>query len=1014
MAAKDVSKPCGLTIKLEKDMLWAPHSGSNYILGYFDKISFLPIKGWLDFSPRSTAIQFKKESDASADEGEQPSPSAGESERLNPLSTYPLKLLFPTQETIENLEAQGFDYRFWMGGLPDSLYRCPCVSVILVNLTDLFKEPFCHDVCGGQLAALTQVLRDASIFQDGTDGLRPVCKEDLKKAHLCVLPSLGYTDYCILVAEEDWDLAPNLIEYLHRAVYQGSPVLSTDYVMPAYHISAKQREREDAIYSNSYQKQVRLSMRVHLRPGVPMEALKRAAESAAADGIEVSQLSGSSDCLLESRAGRNFDALLGMVMGDHAEHGNQSIRDLVITTESTLRRPVRSTGWQAADVQPVLPELKNKNIKALRKQLQIYWDLLRQDKRHMRLFSAAWERVTLIEDICSQPHNLTLRRIMDPWLEAFTDCVLREIQGIQSGKERLKDAVDQEERTDLEEQIGRLWKGLDEALESFISQVGSFLADLSRSDCFSMESERYNHASVGSATALLLAYSRWQNQFVEDVLEEEGNTSSKYAFLVRSGGCDSTNTNNIFTGLVPELEAAKDGGSQNLKENMPMITQMSEMSLFDCGGAVMRMAHECMHFCGNRYRFQRSKMIFDFTARLFGSTLAYALFSREDYPGDLLQRLKNVFQVEDKDLTQAVCKCWRREFEGLRGRIAKEIKALLEEDCQAEQPWSELEHMSESLREWMMEKLSLRFRWYSDSRAESDDENRYPDSLLATTLYREQLRAARAFYDGCDSVLRGHERLEVKTLNFCAVERRLLDKRLQYILNDGKYRDWNLRQSIVAVLSRILMDKLCDTVSDRALQGLAAYHLPTVMKDIVFSCFSEAFADMQACIRLDARLEDYLLAFTFEEWDIRQALPKSDSYVYRIGAVLNVRFPSSLNDERTALTQQTREQIKNAVDNLERHRLPHQRIDVQQLLKQIDLLLKNYRPLAWETEPLEKYLTLCQEEYIEQGCHSRMEKYQRAFRNISLLNPCSGADEVTNIFTNLVTIGRAERVEANV
>ena len=115
----------------------------------------------------------------------------------------------------------------------------------------------------------------------------------------------------------------------------------------------------------------------------------------------------------------------------------------------------------------------------------------------------------------------------------------------------LSQEKDEDKQKNLAGQMDEQRKRLEEALEIFVTQVGSFLADLSRSDCFSMESERYNHASVSSATALLLAYNQWQNEFVKAVSKEEENNSSQYAFLVRSGGCDRTHTNNIFSDLEP-------------------------------------------------------------------------------------------------------------------------------------------------------------------------------------------------------------------------------------------------------------------------------------------------------------------------------------------------------------------------------------------------------------------------------------------------------------------------------
>lgn len=50
---------------------------------------------------------------------------------------------------------------------------------------------------------------------------RPYDRAWAQDANFCIMPSLGYSDYCILLAERDWHFAPVLIEFLHRAGYEG-------------------------------------------------------------------------------------------------------------------------------------------------------------------------------------------------------------------------------------------------------------------------------------------------------------------------------------------------------------------------------------------------------------------------------------------------------------------------------------------------------------------------------------------------------------------------------------------------------------------------------------------------------------------------------------------------------------------------------------------------------------------------------------------------------------------------
>ena len=373
-----------MTIKLEKDILWAPHRGNDYILGYFDRITFSSVKNWLGFSPRASAVQFDSRQ-----------PKAGKKKKTDipsyPLSGYPIKLLYPSSKTICYLEGLGLDYQSWQGNVTALLDDYPCATVALVNLTGEFKKQWSQDVCGEQLRHLAQVIRTGRYLLRGkkNEATVPFEKARTEDIHLCILPSLGYSDYCILLAEKDWSFAPVLIEYLHRAAYKNAPILSTDYVMPVYHIHPRRAKSEHPIRSGGHDRGIRLSMRVHLKPGAPMGELQRLA----GDSIEVCQLSGSSDCMLISKDKKAFSELLRMVMADH-NNGSKKIKDLVISTEATLQRSVNCTG--ETEVWPKFPKPpQNQMVNRLRDILTEYWGILDATNGHMRLFSATWERVTI-------------------------------------------------------------------------------------------------------------------------------------------------------------------------------------------------------------------------------------------------------------------------------------------------------------------------------------------------------------------------------------------------------------------------------------------------------------------------------------------------------------------------------------------------------------------------------------------------------------------------------------------
>ena len=141
------------------------------------------------------------------------------------------------------------------------------------------------------------------------------------------------------------------------------------------------------------------------------------------------------------------------------------------------------------------------------------------------------------------------------------------------------------------------------------------------------------------------------------------------------------------------------------------------------------------------------------------------------------------------------------------------------------------------------------------------------------------------------------------------------------------------------------------------------------------------------------------------------ALPADAPYIYRIASVLRVCFPDALNDEKTALTQAAQNELAAAIDNLIRHQMPDERLQCGELVSQIELLLQRYHDdCEWTAEPLEEYLRLCQRAYKDTK-HERMERYQRAFKQVRLLEGNVDSDGVTQMFSSLISIGEVDSVE---
>lgn len=787
------------------------------------------------------------------------------------------------------------------------------------------------------------------------------------------------------------------MEYLHKATDQSEktkeeiPVLSTDYMMPVYHIPSVAEDSTRPICIASHTYGIQLSVRVNLRPGISMEQLAQALNGVCA----VYQISGSSDCLLVSKTGKDFSELLRMLMPRHP-HGNERMMALVMDTETTLSRKVQGIDEPRHNLVLSRSELLKDTIYNLRKTLSVYQNLLEKTHRHMRQLSALYEQVTAIENICGECHNKSLQAIMNEWIPAFTDC-LNECISI----------MEEEVVNDINAPKSSIWRYTEDALDRFIDQVGSFLSDLSRSDCFFMESERYNHPSVSSATALLIAYNRWQNNFSKAVTSEAKTVNATYSFLVRSGGCDSTNTNNLFWFLSPKVICAGNPPQNIIQENLPLITHMSEMSLFDCGGTVFRMAHECMHYCGDRERIARAEYLIQFISWYYGRILAEALFNKDALLSRTILQLKQDFLLDDAQLLTELENCWHTRWKELAKKIAEEISAQLMQTLRAEcGSWDETHYISYHLRNWMMNKLSLLFSSYTFTKGEESlrvgSVTQWHFNQLATTMYYSQLETTILFYDDCDKTIQKYD----KMYKFFALERRRLtslkrkanSNQKETVLNDKVLEQW-----IPLVLSQLLMDEAYNAGDNYQVVKMRRSSLGEFLEDVVFDCFSESFADIEACMRLDASISDYLLGFVFENWDLNTALAKIPPFIYRIPAVLRTCFSGMLNDDKLSLNKEARNQLNTSIEHLRSHGLPQYRINGADLADRVDVLLKEYSKYEWEATSLEDYLKLCKENYRENE-QEKMRAYKEAFHQIRLLDMDSDSDRVTQMFTSLSMI----------
>lgn len=683
--------------------------------------------------------------------------------------------------------------------------------------------------------------------------------------------------------------------------------------------------------------------------------------------------------------------------------------NLAVATEGTLCRRVENrkllsaTGGTRSDR---LGEV----IQKLRGALREYGDCL-GELRHKRQLSAAHQQVSAIENICGQCHNASLQRIMKDWLAAFTDSLTKCTNALKEAKKQKDQAKEQ-----------RLCRQAERALDIFIDEVGSFMADLSRSDCFFFESEQCDHPSVSSATALLIAYNHWHNSFVRDVVAAEWkNKKGKrptYPLLVRSGGCDKTHTKSLFQSLP--LELTEDG---SIREDVPLISQMSEMSLFDCSGAVFRMTHECMHFCGNRLRRERLDYIFDFISRYYGRVLSMQLLSPEAYVNGPVNRLYGMGAfggahggMSEKKLCREMADVWKAVHRDLAESVSTKLKTMLKaayNEENKEEPWLAPNYMSSMLEKWLQRQLSILFSCYdytdkdksgSDDKSElarDDRPKKYRPNALVEVLYRAHKEAVTELYGKYDRIVRQLD----ENLDIFELERRRIKHAEDRDKAEGnRHGDTVLERTIIHMLNQFLIRKTYSGArNDPAAAGRASEVVDIIT--MAYGCFNECFSDLQACLRLGASLADYVLSFVFETWDLEESLQVAPLMSLRVSAVLRVQFSGQLKGG--ALSDDAEDALKRAVNGLVNCGLPRERIDAEKLIERVNALLKRSEALSGEAEALEGYLTRCRGRYKNPAA---MEPYREAFRVLREFRDGEDAkaapeDRAVKMFAKLTGIG---------
>lgn len=780
--------PAGLLIEIKKVSRSAPPTPPPYwlVLGYYSQISIKAIQTWPEFSPEVI------------------SRSRLQSELEEGSDRYPIRLCFPGAMELDRLTQKLPDlanairkcYDAWMFNQNALTTQNPCVTVVLVNLMDSFK----YDKCMRKNTF-------TNLWTDLWESLRTACggdtpaSEQIFSSNCCVLPCLGYADYAILFTEKSWDVGIRLPALLRQQQWENLPIVSADYSLHAYVYTPTNEPTASQFPDGTC-----LSCRMALHPGYSIEHVWAALSEDIRNRVRYFEINDVADFLITGTDAESSAAILRLLLrsrGVLKQAGEPDLTEQMILASKSRLQYEHEINLLASD-----PGMDHSGLESemsvlndLRKVLCDYYEILKKHHNNLRQANALLETELLLRNIFGKHHSRDMSEVLNPVLTAFTKCM-----------SIMTDSMEK----DYSSISAVCWKDFRATLELFRDRVGGFVRDLSRSDCFAMEAEQYNHSSVSSSTVLLLDLNRVINA-LNRTLGPEGQ---EHGFLLTSGGCDLTVSHRMF----PFLEGEKNANGI-IEEAFPFVMQVSEGSLVDCSGVLLRLTHEAFHFCGDRKRDERARSICRFLSACVGRWIARRLLEKYDLKASAWLRSIGVNDLSIDALHKNV-------YEPICDKLAQEISVSYEGMLCSHLPTAvdDTHLMAKNFPNWL------------DKTMKSLSSTKFSIHLcdLVCTYRAQYLKDGRDYWQSQSGCVYSWFDL-------------WLSHECQLMLPQSNARN-----------------QLCNEVK------LLLTNVDTWLRYIirpVQSIFSEAFSDVAACTVLNASPLDYLLSFLGEGMSLDDTLP---------------------------------------------------------------------------------------------------------------------------------------------
>lgn len=889
--------------------------------GYYDGLSVSYIDQWYQFRPAGIAK------------------TCGYVNQREPFTDiYVIKGFFQNDEYLND---DLFDYSIWQKiGEKDAqngmcseavdlleAYQYICLSSI--HLSQTFVEQ-----CDGLKKMTNEVKKyiEATAKDEGWN---------LKELHCAVFPTIGFSDYVIGFVSKDFEIPTYCISKLREWKIDNKAVISSCYTICGVYKDFK--VTKDNFNADSG---VRMIAEFSLREGASakefhavirrklIEKLKelqiggKRLENAEAELEDYYITFGNVDTLVVPNM--NIEYYLALFMGQEFQPGEIFYKNFIIGTKTSICiakkvEQERNDKLHSVDSQKIIePNVYDIHDK-WKSFAQDFERELKKRSYTVRMSRAIEQIIQNYYNVANTLHGFDIRSCLDDFISA----TLEDIR-----------VCWEDEETD--------WDKLKSTIKIFRDKVGDFVADLLRSDKPFIEGNTLSHPAIGTATKILFAYTAILNKIAMQMVDN----NQKIVFLVISGGADATTAIDLFS----FLEEEKIKGKDNIRK--PVLIVVPEKGLYDIKGTLFRLLHECMHYCGKRLRVERYELYLDIMAEMMSHDITKIFFD-ENF-------------VEEYLSTQEIY-LPQKQYEHLRKNI-----------------WMQTEEWCEEIKKSIKNCICGYTDFADYRRLNSNESNYYENALFhansvndghAGILSMDSIadiwnKEKDSLSEKIEKIIKEREDelyekinvlLQKEDINVCAANIRA--RRLAYQKEKGE--DKRIR-TYLNIYGAVLVDNYNVGIWKR----LKWWYNYDAISKVGFWSMRESRADFLAIRLLDMRVEEYLLAFIYEEENIDRAMPKTLDNVLRMGSVLRIGFDISKDsfkgDIREKILQYAGKMKKFAGYEYEDER-DRMKDYLNEYIDRIELLLGKYEEKRWRgvAKNIEKYLldisqTLLVDESIEQ------------------------------------------------